>query len=83
MERAVAEKLFEIYKLEKEMNRGIYPEELWTRGICTKHQIQPLFDALMSVDALVEESYRGANIYRISNIGYAQMESYLDIKREL
>lgn len=83
MEREVANKLFKLYKLEKECDRGIYPEELHTHGICTRSQVKPLIEKLVNASCLIEENVRGANAYRISKRGIINLESYLDLKREM
>jgi hypothetical protein len=83
MSRELAVKLWKIYILEKDYNRGIYPDELRSHGICTKHEISSLIDALKKDCALIETNVQGANTYTVSNIGKAHIESYLDLKREM
>ncbi|MBR1671085.1 MAG: hypothetical protein IJ695_10355 [Butyrivibrio sp.] len=83
MDRETATKLFELHKLEKEYGRGVYPEELHAHGVCTKSQVGPLIENLMETFSVIEENVQGANTYRLSNIGLAHLESYLDFKREL
>lgn len=83
MDRILATKLFEIYKLEKAKGRAIYEKELVSQGIFGKHEAKNTIEELMKTYSLNEENIMGANVYSVSNIGFAHMESYLDIKREL
>ena len=83
MGRENALMLSKIFQIEKERGRGIYPEELANYQICGKGSCKQVIDHLMENCLLVEETVSGANTYRVSNIGLAHMEAYLDIKREM
>lgn len=83
MKRETALKLFEIYKLQCEYGRNVYPEELRGHGICSERELKDLFAELQEVFAIEEHNVMGANTYRVTNIGVAQLESYLDIRREM
>lgn len=83
MERTTALQLFEIYKLQKNYGRNIYPEELRGHNICSGSRAKSLIEELKDVFAIEEENVQGANTYRVTNIGIAQLESYLDLKRQL
>jgi hypothetical protein len=83
MDRQLALKLFEIQKLENELKRGIYPDELVSKQIASRHEVGPLIEALASTFSIDVENVQGANAYHVTNIGYRHLMSYLDFKREL
>lgn len=83
MSRENALLLAKIWKIEKEYKRPIYPQELWKKGVCSSKQCNNIIAELTNKGMLIEQNERGANTYRISNLGFSQMETYLDIKREM
>ncbi len=83
MSRENALLLSQIWKMQKEYGRDIYPQELWKRGICSSSKYESLVEDLVNKGMLIEQNERGANVYHISNLGFAQMETYLDIRREM
>lgn len=83
MDRILATKLFEIYKLEKTLGREVYEKELITHGICSKHEAKRVIAVLVKNLSISEENLRGSNVYKITNFGINNLNSYLDIRREL
>ena len=83
MDRVLALQLYEIYKLQKKLNRPVYQGDLWSHGICSLGKCTQLVDNLLKDKSIEEFNYRGSNVYRVTNVGMAHMQSYLDIKREI
>ncbi len=83
MDRTEALQFYEMYKLQKEYGRNIYPVELRGHRICSGKSAKNLVEKLLASNALAEENVQGANTYRITRTGMAMLESYLDIRREI
>ncbi len=83
MERRLALKLFDFYKLEKELDRNLYDEDLHLHGVERRSKVKILLESLLNDNSIDVENIRGANTYKITNKGLSNLESYLDIKREL
>ena len=82
MKKQDANTLFEIYKLQKEQNRNIYPEDLVNRQILSKRSCQTKVRDLLSNGFLKEINEMGANVYNLSLKGIYGMCAYRDIKIE-
>ena len=82
MDRNLALTLFEIYKLEHTVGREIYEKEIITHGICSKHKAKEVIEELLENFSIEERNLRGSNVYNVTNIGRAHLDSYLDIRRE-
>ncbi len=83
MNRELALKLFRIYQLEKQYQRPVFPEDLRAHAGMSQKEIKSTIEELLKNCAIKEMSERGANVYTVSNIGIAHLQSYLDIKREM
>ena len=82
MTRAEAKTLFEIYKLRRQQNRNIYPEDLVNRQILSKRSCQSKVKELLEKGLLCEINEMGANVYDLSAKGIYGMCAYRDIKLE-
>ncbi|MCR5791062.1 MAG: hypothetical protein K6G83_14365 [Lachnospiraceae bacterium] len=83
MKRENAVVLSKIYNLQKERNRGIYPEELASFRITSRGSCRLTVNELLQ-DGMLEESVaNGASVFTVSNKGFYEMQAYLDIRREL
>ena len=83
MKRENALILSQIYHLQKERGRDIYPEELASFRITARSGCKSVIDELLSDGMLVESVSNGASMFSVSHKGYYSMQAYLDIKREL
>ncbi len=83
MNRELALNLFSLYQLEKEYNRAVFPEELRAHAGLSQKEIKSTIEQLLADYSITEASEHGANVYSVTNIGIAHLESYLDIKREM
>ncbi len=83
MNRSLALKLMDFYKLEKKLNRNLYDEDLHLNGVERRSKVKSLLESLLEDNSIDIENIRGANTYKITRKGLSNLESYLDIKREL
>lgn len=83
MDRSLALKLMDFYKLEKKLNRNLYDEDLHLNGVERRSKVKNLLESLLEDNSIDIENIRGANTYKITRKGLSNLESYLDIKREL
>lgn len=82
MKKSDANVLFEIYKLQNELNRNIYPEDLINRQVLSKQGGQGKVRELLESDFLEANNNQGANIYHVSVKGIDSMCAYRDIRIE-
>lgn len=73
----------EIYRINKEQKRGVYPYDLVSRMVIPKGSSQQKFEDLMNKGFLNQEVKDGANVYQVSVLGKEQMMAFRDIRIEL
>ncbi len=83
MDRKIALTLFDIYKVEKELGRAVYPDDLVSRQVLSKNAAQHMVDQFYFKNWLIQETKKGANVYRLSRAGIDGMCSYRDIKLQI
>ena len=83
MDRELALKLYEVYKLEKKLKRPLYQGDFWSHNICSLGKCTTLINNLLRDKSIEEFNMRGSNVYRVTNVGMVHMQSYLDLKREI
>jgi len=83
MNRELALNLFSLYQLEKQYDRPVFPEELRAHSGLSQKEIKSTIESLLNDYSIQEMSEHGANVYTVTNIGIAHLQSYLDLKREL
>ena len=82
MKKSDANTLFEIYKLQNEQQRNIYPEDLVNKQILSKRSCQTKVRELLEHGFLNEVNEMGANVYTLSTKGIYGICAYRDIKLE-
>ncbi len=82
MKKTDANTLFEIYKLQNELERNVYPEDLINRQILSKRSGQRRVRELLEAGFLQEINEQGANVYNLSLKGIDGMCAYRDIRIE-
>ena len=75
--------LSKMLKVEQEESRGIYPEDLVSRQILSKHNCKAKVDSFVEDNLLTFESTHGANVYHVTKHGIYQICAYRDLALEI